>query len=107
MWAYFALKTGWLKIKIETNLGPQIYMYLSTSAGFKQDADKAEVLPSTSSAAKYHSMRVFCQVMQWKGKETYPVKWGSKITNNIMMPNTLISLVHQKNCSRLYPAIVK
>ena len=28
-WAYFALKTGWLKINIETNMGPQVYMYLS------------------------------------------------------------------------------
>ena len=29
MWAYFALKTGWLKINVGTNVGPQIYMYLS------------------------------------------------------------------------------
>ena len=29
MWAYFALRAGWLKINVRTNLGPQIYMYLS------------------------------------------------------------------------------
>ena len=29
MWAYFALRAGWLKINVGTNLGPQIYMYLS------------------------------------------------------------------------------
>ena len=29
MLAYFALKTGWLKINVETNLEPQISMYLS------------------------------------------------------------------------------
>ena len=29
MWAYFALRAGWLKINVGTNLGRQIYMYLS------------------------------------------------------------------------------
>ena len=29
MWAYFALRAGWLKINVKTNLGPQIYMHLS------------------------------------------------------------------------------
>ena len=29
MWAYFALRAGWFKINVGTNLGPQIYMYLS------------------------------------------------------------------------------
>ena len=29
MWAYFALRAGWVKINVGTNLGPQIYMYLS------------------------------------------------------------------------------
>ena len=47
---------------------------------------KPEVLPPTSSAGKYHSMRVFCQVMKWKGREIDPTKWGWKITNNMMMP---------------------
>ena len=47
---------------------------------------KPEVLPPTTSAAKYHSMRVFCQEMQWKGREKDPAKWGWKITNNMMMP---------------------
>ena len=28
MWAYFAPKTGWLKINVGTNLGPQIYVSL-------------------------------------------------------------------------------
>ena len=35
-WAYFALGMGWLKINVETNLGPQIYMYLSTLAKLRQ-----------------------------------------------------------------------
>ena len=36
MWAYFALRAGWLKINVGTNLGPQIYMYLS-ALGFHFD----------------------------------------------------------------------
>ena len=32
MWVHFALKTGWLKINVRTNLGPQISMYLSALA---------------------------------------------------------------------------
>ena len=36
---------------------------------------KPEVLPPTSSAAKYHSVRVFCHVMQWKRREIDPTKW--------------------------------
>ena len=47
---------------------------------------KPKVLPPTSSAAKYHSMRGFCQVMQWKGREIDPTKWGWKFTNTMMMP---------------------
>ena len=47
---------------------------------------KPEVLPPTSSASKYRSMWVFCQVMQWKGREIHPNKWGWKITNNMMIP---------------------
>ena len=47
---------------------------------------KPEVLPPTLSAAKYHSMRVFCQVMQWKGREIGPTLWGWKITKNMIMP---------------------
>ena len=29
MWAYFVLRAGWLKINVGTNLGQQIFTYLS------------------------------------------------------------------------------
>lgn len=36
-----------------------------------------QALPPTSSAAKYHSMRVFLQVQQWMGNnELKPEDWG-------------------------------
>ena len=59
---------------------------------------KPEVLPPTSSTEKYHSMRVFCQVTQWKGREIDPTKWGWKVTNTMIMPNYTDPLVHLKNC---------
>ena len=47
---------------------------------------RPEVLPPTSAAAKYHSMRVYCQVMMWKGEEIDPSKWGWKVINDAMIP---------------------
>ena len=37
------------------------------------------VLPPTSSAAKYHSYRVFAQVMQWKGRDLDPTEWAGSL----------------------------
>ncbi len=37
---------------------------------------KAESLPPTAAATKYHSMRVFHQVMSWKGIDLQPCDWG-------------------------------
>ena len=39
---------------------------------------KPEVLPPTSGAAKYHSMRVYLQVQQWMGNpsQLQPTEWG-------------------------------
>ena len=45
MWAFFALKTGWLKINIETHLGPQIYMCLSMLGAYNNDYKYKSKLP--------------------------------------------------------------
>jgi len=39
---------------------------------------ETEVLPPTSAAAKYHSLRVFLQIKEWKGKASQldSVDWG-------------------------------
>ena len=45
-----------------------------------------KVLPPTSAAAKYHSMRVYCQVLQWKGISANPQDWGWDITSEKLFP---------------------
>ena len=35
---------------------------------------EAKTLPSTSAAAKYHTMRVYCQVLEWEGETVYPLE---------------------------------
>lgn len=49
---------------------------------------KAHSLPPTSAAAKYHSLRVYLQVQQWKGSggELLPVEWGWKESDRGLMP---------------------
>ena len=47
---------------------------------------RPEAIPPTSAAAKFHSMRVYCQVMMWKGREIDPKKWGWKVINDAMFP---------------------
>ena len=44
-------------------------------------------LPPTSSAAKYHSLRVYCQVQQWLGRDILPENWGWKFKCEMLLPN--------------------
>ena len=39
---------------------------------------EAKSLPPTSAAAKYHTMRIYCQVLEWKGETVDPLEWGWK-----------------------------
>ena len=39
---------------------------------------EAKSLPPTSEAAKYHTMRVYCQMLEWKGETVDPLEWGWK-----------------------------
>ena len=45
-------------------------------------------LPPTSAAAKFHSLRVFYQICQWKGSDAdmTPKEWGWKDTENGWAP---------------------
>ena len=47
-----------------------------------------QTLPPTSAAAKYHSFRVFYQIVQWKGSpvELLPEEWGWIVTENGIHP---------------------
>ena len=43
-------------------------------------------LPPTAAAVKYHSLRVYYQVMQWKGQVLKPEEWGWQITGGKCLP---------------------
>ena len=48
-----------------------------------------QTLPPTSAAAKYHSFRVYYQIMKWKGiNDITPLKWGWKNIDDKLMPVT-------------------
>ncbi len=49
-----------------------------------------QTLPPTSSAAKFHSLRVYYQVQQWKGKgdSLKPEEWGWRESEGILIPVT-------------------
>ena len=39
---------------------------------------EAKSLPPTSAAAKYHTMRVYCQGLEWKGENVNPLEWTGR-----------------------------
>jgi len=45
-----------------------------------------KVLPPTSAAAKYHSLRVYCQILEWKCIPVDPSEWGWKVYENRYIP---------------------
>ena len=47
-----------------------------------------QTLPPTSAAAKYHSFRVFYQIMKWKeiDDQMTPLNWGWKKIDDKLMP---------------------
>ncbi len=49
-----------------------------------------KTLPPTSAAAKFHSLRVYFQVQQWKGAgdDFLPEEWGWKESEGILVPVT-------------------
>jgi len=45
-----------------------------------------ERLPPTEDAIKYHSFRVYLQIMQWLDIDIEPTEWGWKKEGNILVP---------------------
>ena len=50
-----------------------------------------QTLPPTSAAAKYHSLRVYFQILEWKGSgdKIRPLDWGWKKSDGKLMPYSL------------------
>ena len=63
-----------------TNLNRLRYQRFCEKTAAKTTHLQAEVLPPKSAAAKYHSLRVYLQVQEWKGCNTLrPTDWGWKM----------------------------
>ena len=45
-----------------------------------------ESLPPTSAAARFHSLRVYHQVQQWKGTNLQPQEWGWELRSGKHLP---------------------
>ena len=47
-----------------------------------------QTLPTTSAAAKYHRLRVYFQILEWKGSgdKISPLEWGWKKSDGKLMP---------------------
>ena len=60
----------------------------------------ASDLPPTSGSAKFHSLRVYYWVQQWKGETGHlnPKQWGWEIINDQLMPMKTDMHLLQKTC---------
>ena len=76
----------------------------------KKVANASERLPPTSAATRFHSQRVYFQIMVWMGmaNEMNPTEWGWKkendqlipiMTQNSAAPEELLKII-KCNCSR-------
>ena len=50
-----------------------------------------QMLPPTSDAAKYHNLRVYYQIREWKGngEDMDPLLWGWKLVEGRLMPKSM------------------
>ena len=72
-------------------------------------AVEAKNFPPTSAAARYHSLRVFFQIQEWKGDVSglEPSEWGWEEVGGQLLPNTTDLPAAQSKCLRCLDASVK
>ena len=72
-------------------------------------AVEAKNLPPSSAAARYHSLRVFFQIQEWKGDVSglEPSEWGWEEVGGQLLPNTIDLPAAQSKCLRCSDASVK
>ena len=70
--------------KLDSLRYKQFFEKVSTSTFFVSP----QAQPPTSAAAKYHCLRVYFQILEWKGcaNEVSPLDWGWKRSNGKLMP---------------------
>ena len=72
--------------KLSDSLGTLRKQKYLTMAATSKKGIQPEKLPPTDSAAKYHSLRVYLQVMQWMGFNKDETKWGWKKSSGVLIP---------------------
>ena len=69
-------------MKALTHCAIQFCQKVATGKSFLQPGS----LPPTSSAAAYHSQRVYFQIQQWEGVLLKPEEWGWKLSSGKLLP---------------------
>ena len=74
----------------ESDLNELRYTSFCRKAAKSKKTVQAESLPPTSAAAKYHSLRTYYQIHEWKGKAQtlQPNEWGWRLDNGKLLPIT-------------------
>lgn len=73
--------------KPEDTLNTLRYKKFCEKTATKTTQLQSEVLPPTVAAARFHSLRVYLQIQQWKGCTTLsPTDWGWEMTGGHLMP---------------------
>jgi hypothetical protein len=73
---------------VDEGLDSLRYRQFSEKAAKSTSLVEPQTIPPTSSAAKYHSLRVYYQMMEWKGQNSdmKPEEWGWHIVEGKYMP---------------------
>ena len=74
--------------KPETKLNTIRYQKLKAKIAVSTTFVKPESLPPTEGATRYHSLRVYCQIMEWKGQFLDPLEWGWRLHEGKYIPKT-------------------
>ena len=82
--ALVALYNGKPGEKLDSLRYKRFFEKVSTSTSFVSP----QALPPTSAAAKYHCLRVYFQILEWKGcaNKVSPLDWGWKRSDGKLMP---------------------
>ena len=74
------------KGKLNDHLDTMRYQRFQELGTTRKKAIHPNMLPPTSAATKYHSLRVFHQVQQWQGNTMSAENWGWELSEGRLKP---------------------
>ena len=84
------------KGKLNDHLDTMIYQRFQELVTTRKKVIHPNMLPPTSAATKYHSLRVFHQVQQWQGNTLPAEDWGWELSEGRLKPvNSDFGPAHQ------------